>query len=63
MTTAYLTRTEAAEYLRIKPNTMSKWASHPDKFEGPPYSKVGSVVLYKVSDLDEWVAATKRTSV
>jgi hypothetical protein len=29
---------------------------------GPPYSKVGKVVLYNIDDLDSWVLAHKRHS-
>ena len=36
------------------PGTMRQWR-HQGK--GPPYVKSGSRVLYKGSDLDEWLAA------
>lgn len=48
-----LSRAEAAEYLRIKPQTLAKWAvTNTRKIR---YHKIGSRVVYDLDDLDEFV--------
>lgn len=43
------TRSEAAEFLRIKPQTLAKWAStHRYDLR---FVKIGSRVMYRLSDL------------
>ncbi|MDR1232774.1 MAG: helix-turn-helix domain-containing protein [Puniceicoccales bacterium] len=49
----YLTRKEAAEYLRVKPQTLAKWAC--TRFRKIPYCKVGSRVLYDYDDIQAFV--------
>jgi excisionase family DNA binding protein len=49
----YLTRREAAEYLRVKPQTLAKWAS--TRFRKIPYRKIGSRVLYDYDDIQAFV--------
>jgi excisionase family DNA binding protein len=49
----YLTRREAAEYLRIKPQTLAKWAC--TRFRKVPYRKVGSRVLYDYNDIQAFL--------
>lgn len=44
-----LTRTEAAELLRIKPQTLAKWAC--TKRYSLRFVKIGSRVMYRQSDL------------
>jgi excisionase family DNA binding protein len=44
-----LTRTEAAEFLRVEPQTLAVWASN--KRYRLPYIKVGSTVRYRMRDL------------
>lgn len=44
-----LTREEAAEMLRIKPQTLAKWASH-GRYQ-LPYTKIGKAVRYRRSDI------------
>lgn len=48
-----LNREEAAEYLRIKPQTLAKWAVT-NKYK-IRYHKVGSRVVYDVADLEDFV--------
>jgi hypothetical protein len=50
------TRQEAADYLRIKINTLSIWCT---EGRGPAPSKLGSRTLYRKSALDEFI--TKNT--
>jgi hypothetical protein len=50
------TRKEAAEFLRISPRTLEKWAV---TGEGPAFAKIGSRSLYSVSDLETWVNSRK----
>lgn len=55
----WLTRDEAAEYLRVSPVTLRNWA-----YTGRhnlPYYRHGQRVLYKRSELDEWLESQKRT--
>jgi excisionase family DNA binding protein len=50
-----LTRTEAAEYLGVKPQTLAVW-----QVTGRynlPVVKVGRSVRYRVADLEAWLAA------
>lgn len=47
-----LTNNEAAELLRIKPNTLQKWRS---KEKGPPFHKIEGVIRYKKSDIDSYL--------
>ena len=48
-----LTRTEAAEYLNVKPQTLAVWVHR--GVPGPAYVKVGRSVRYRKSDLDAWI--------
>lgn len=47
------THREAAEYLRIKPQTLAKWAVT-NKYK-VKYHKVGNRVMYDLDDLDNFV--------
>ena len=50
---------QAAEHLGIAVSTLAKKRHRGD---GPIYSKLGRIILYEKSDLDNWVAANRRTS-
>ncbi len=50
-----LTRTEAAEYLGVKPQTLSAWQSR-GRY-GLRMVKVGRIVRYRLTDLDAWLEA------
>lgn len=54
-----LTRSEAAHYLGVTPQTLANWAST-GKVQIPHY-KVGRKVIYFQSDLDAYLASTRRT--
>ncbi|MCK7578398.1 MAG: helix-turn-helix domain-containing protein [Chromatiales bacterium] len=53
-----LTRTQAAEYLGIKPKTLAVWAS--TGRYALPFLKVGRLAFYELDDLDAFIAARKR---
>ncbi|HAK36295.1 MAG TPA: DNA-binding protein [Pantoea sp.] len=57
--TCRLTRSEAALYLGITPQTLANWAST-GKVQIPHY-KIGRKVIYFQSDLDAYLASTRRT--
>lgn len=53
---------EAAEYLRLKENTLAVWRStkhHPQ----PAYIKIGSKVVYLKRDLDAYIESCRVCSV
>lgn len=54
-----LTRSEAAEYLCVNTQTLANWA-HTGKVQ-IPHHKVGRKVIYLKSDLDSYLASTRRT--
>lgn len=47
-----LTTKEAAAYTHNTPGTLGTWRY---LGKGPKYYKVGGKVLYRLSDLDEWI--------
>lgn len=55
-----LSRNEAAEYLGVKPQTLSVWAT--TGRYNLPYIKVGRSVRYRQSDLDEFLLARTVTN-
>jgi len=48
----YLRRKQAAALLSVSPRTLEDLGR---RREGPPYSKVGSIVLYDELELRRWV--------
>lgn len=44
---------DAAEYTGIARATLKKWRS---TGEGPAYARAGSKVIYRVADLDQYIA-------
>lgn len=58
-TTQNLTTPEAAEYLGLKPGTLEiwRWAG-----KGPKYLKLGRACRYRLSDLENFVNESVRTS-
>jgi|JI8StandDraft_1071087.scaffolds.fasta_scaffold00432_39 excisionase family DNA binding protein len=50
----FLTSNEAAEYLGLKPSTLHVWRC--TKRFNLPYIKVGRLVKYKISDLDDFIS-------
>lgn len=47
----YLSSTEAAAYLRLSPATLATWRS---RGGSPPFSKLGSRVVYRRTDLERF---------
>lgn len=56
-TTDLLTRSEAAEYLRV-----SRWYLDTAGAEGPPYMRIGRLIRYRRADIDHWLALNTVTS-
>ncbi len=52
MSRRWLRTLDAAEHLKLKPATL---ISYRHRKIGPRYSKLGSVVVCDLSDLDRWV--------
>ena len=51
--TAFLTKSEAAEYLGISKKTLQRWRFD---YKGPTYVKLnGKLIRYHHADLDEWM--------
>lgn len=55
----YLTTEEAANFLRLKRNTLEVWRV---QGRGPVFLKLGSRVLYERVALEAFAAASRRTS-
>lgn len=53
-----LDRREAAMYLNVKPQTLTNWAC--TRRYDLPFVKIGSLVRYKKSDLDAFIARRTR---
>ena len=49
----WLTTTEVAEMLKLKPQTLRVWRW---KRKGPPYRSLGRSVRYLRSEVDAWAA-------
>jgi predicted DNA-binding transcriptional regulator AlpA len=45
---------EAAEFLGVAPATLEKWRY--ERSDGPPFRKLGTVVVYELSELEQWLA-------
>lgn len=54
-----LTTKEASRYLKLRPNTLEIWRL---RGVGVKYCKFGRAVRYRLSDLQEFVEASVRTS-
>ena len=53
----FLTRSEAAEYLGVAPQTLAN-----NRHTGPAYHKLFGAVRYSVQDLDNWARQQRVTS-
>lgn len=51
-----LTTEQTAKYLQCSTQRIEIWRHHG---EGPPYIKLGRMVRYRKSDLDEWIESHK----
>ena len=52
-TNILLTRSQAAELLGVKPSTLATWTT--TKRYNLPYVKVGRLVKYRLSDIEEFI--------
>ncbi len=52
----------AAEYLQISASNLAKMRMRDSPVAGPPFCKVGGCVIYRKTDLDEWLAQHAITS-
>lgn len=56
----YIRTEEAAAYLSLSPATLARMRM---KGDGPPFSKAGPrIVVYRIQDLEAWLASRSRTS-
>lgn len=54
-----LTTEEAAEYLKLKPNTLERWRTqYPDRL---PFVKIGRTVKYRLEDLQAYVSDNRKS--
>ena len=54
-----LTTEEAAEYLKLKPNTLERWRTqYPDRL---PFVKIGRTVKYRLEDLQAYVSNNRKS--
>jgi len=49
---AYISEKDVGELFPIAPSTLKTWRSR--KIPGPPYSKIGDRIVYKLSDLHDF---------
>ena len=56
MTSEYLRTEQAAEFLNLSKSALEKFRI---RGEGPTYLKGGKIVLYKISDLREWLESRR----
>jgi excisionase family DNA binding protein len=59
MQQTYLTTPEAAEYIRLSRRTLEGFRV---RGGGPVFVKAGKRCLYRLSDLDDWMASNLRKS-
>ena len=55
MNNIYLNTKEASRYLHIKISTLAVWRTN--KKYNIPYTKCGGKILYKITDLDNWLTS------
>mgnify|MGYP000342755158 FL=1 len=55
MNNIYLNTKEASRYLHIKISTLAVWRTN--KTYNIPYTKCGGKILYKITDLDNWLTS------
>lgn len=44
---------QAAEYLRVKPQTLANWRMNG---RGPEYVRLGRLIRYRIAQLEAWIA-------
>ena len=50
----YLTTKEAAEYMSVHPNTLTKWRQ---RGEGPKFSRAGRSIRYKPQEIERYLGS------
>jgi hypothetical protein len=55
----YITTTQLADRTSVAAST---WTKRRLTGDGPPFVRVGSRVIYRVEDVEVWLAARSRTS-
>jgi excisionase family DNA binding protein len=55
----YLTQAEAADVLHVSERTLERWRL---EGRGQTYTKAGHRVLYRASDIEEWLQSRRRQS-
>ena len=58
-TSPYLTRDEAAAYLRVSRFTLSNWAT---RGIGPKFTHAGRRTLYSPADLQSWLESRQKVA-
>jgi predicted DNA-binding transcriptional regulator AlpA len=61
----FLTTEQVAELLHLSPITLCKWRSSGmtgSGTTGPTFSRLGGRVVYRRSDVEEWVASRRASS-
>jgi excisionase family DNA binding protein len=53
MEAEYLTTKQVADLLQVTERTVEKWRERRD---GPPYSRLGSLIRYSRTEVEKWVA-------
>lgn len=53
----HMTLQETADYLRVKPATIRKWAR---EGTGPPQYRAGGIILYRVSEVNTWLSENEK---
>lgn len=53
---AMLNEQQVAEHIGLTVHALQRWRV---KGGGPPFSKLGSAVRYRLSDVDQWIAANR----
>ena len=48
---------QAAQYVNLSPSFLAKMRMRSGPKQGPRYAKIGKAVVYRRSDLDQWLAA------
>jgi predicted DNA-binding transcriptional regulator AlpA len=59
MTDKLLSNDEAATFLGLSPKTLPKWRV---SGTGPKFVRLGRRVMYRPSDLEDWISGRIRTS-
>ena len=59
MTIQHLSTNELVERLRVSRSTLERWRTNG---VGPPFIKVGSRVIYRIGDVEDWEQAHARRS-